>query len=465
MAEKVTLVLPVYNEEHALEHAVRSLKKEARKLNRPFEIIIAEDGSVDGTYRVAKRLARGNIRMLHSRKRLGRGAALSRAIEKADSDIVAYIDVDLASSLAGLRRLVRSVEKGAAISTGSRMLPGAAVKRSAMREIASRAYNLLVRLLFGSRIHDHQCGFKAFRRSAVLPLLEEVEDRHWFWDTELLVRAQANGLRVDEFPITWKEGKGSKVRLWADVTYMLGRLIALRFKKLKSEKIKAGRRFPSPRAFREWNERMFKMFNTERLYRHPNPFVAWVENERVRRVVAEVAGEGSVLDVGCGEGVILEKIGAGKAVGLDLSREALRRARARVPEARLTYGDAQRLPFRDSSFDAVVCSEIIEHVPKPRRVLEEAARVVKPNGKVIVTIPEEKNINRVKGFLKRLGLFNLLLPNVPERMESEWHLHAFSLELLKKTLPGELRVEKILDIPPFYPIRRVVVFRVRKAFK
>jgi len=174
-------------------------------------------------------LAGKNIRVIHSKERLGKGKALAGAIGVARYPIVIYTDVDLAGGL-GFGRLIAGVEGGAAISTGSRLVPGASAQRGMLRELASRAYNLLVRLLFGSRIHDHQCGFKAFRKSAVLPLLWEVEDEHWFWDTELLLRAQANGLKVEEFPIRWKEGKGSKVRLLEDAAYMLAKLIAFRFK-------------------------------------------------------------------------------------------------------------------------------------------------------------------------------------------------------------------------------------------
>jgi len=251
MAEKIALVLPVHNEAHTLCSSVKRLEKEAGKLKRPFEIIIAEDGSTDGTYEAAKRLTNKRIRLLHSRKRLGRGAAISRAVRGTDAEIVVYADADLAPDIKSLHRLIAGVEKGTAISTGSRLLPGSVVQRSVARELVSRAYNFLVRLLFGSVIHDHQCGFKAFRRGDVLPLLNEVEDRHWFWDTELLVRAQANGLKVDDFPIRWREGKESKVRLWADIAYMLGRLIALRFKSLESGRVRtAGKVFSSTRAFR-----------------------------------------------------------------------------------------------------------------------------------------------------------------------------------------------------------------------
>jgi len=61
-------------------------------------------------------------------------------------------------------------------------------------------------------VHDHQCGFKAFRRERLLSLLPEVRDTHWFWDTEVLVRAQRKGYSIKEFPVRWREGQGTTVR-------------------------------------------------------------------------------------------------------------------------------------------------------------------------------------------------------------------------------------------------------------
>ena len=72
----------------------------------------------------------------------------------------------------------------------------------------------------GSRLSDHQCGFKAFRKDLILPVIKEVEERGWFWDTELLVRAQRNGLEVKEIPIEWKEAPNSRFRLLHDSAKM-----------------------------------------------------------------------------------------------------------------------------------------------------------------------------------------------------------------------------------------------------
>ena len=84
--------------------------------------------------------------------------------------------------------------------------------RTGGREIASRSYNFLVRLFLESRILDHQCGFKAFNKVHILPILPTVQSNHWFWVTEILVRSQRKGFVVKEFPVRWRAGKGTTVK-------------------------------------------------------------------------------------------------------------------------------------------------------------------------------------------------------------------------------------------------------------
>ena len=91
-------------------------------------------------------------------------------------------------------------------------MPSSNTTRSSGREFASRGYNFLVRLFLSSRIYDHQCGFKAFNRERLMSLLPSVRDTHWFWDTEVLVLAQRAGYQVCEFPVKWREGRGTTVR-------------------------------------------------------------------------------------------------------------------------------------------------------------------------------------------------------------------------------------------------------------
>ncbi len=194
-----------------------------------FEIIIAEDGSKDGTDRICEALARKYdfVVHLHSDERQGRGKALNRAFRASKGEILGYIDVDLATDMRHLRELIQSIRDGCDFATGSRMLPQSNVKRPFKRGFASRGFNFLTRTMLGSKLYDHQCGFKSFRREALFKLLDKVKDTHWFWDTELLVRAQRAGYKVREFPVEWKHGGATKVDLMKDIFGMGERIFSL----------------------------------------------------------------------------------------------------------------------------------------------------------------------------------------------------------------------------------------------
>lgn len=217
------MVLPAYNEAANIEKAVLVTAETLTKITDRFEIIIAEDGSTDGTDRIASRLAEqyAYIVHLHSDKRQGRGKALNRAFKAASGEVLCYIDVDLATDMKYLEKLIRAVSTdGYDFATGSRMMSDSNAKRPFKREFASRGYNFLVRLFLHSKLYDHQCGFKAFRRESLFELLDETKNEHWFWDTEVLVRAQHKGYRVMEFPVYWRHGGSSKVNLAKDVKGM-----------------------------------------------------------------------------------------------------------------------------------------------------------------------------------------------------------------------------------------------------
>jgi len=212
---EVSAVLPVYNDLAALRTAIpQSLETLEAIAPGRFELIVAEDGSTDGSTGFVRDCEAKDprVRLLHSDERLGRGRALNRAFTEALGSIVCYYDVDLATDMQHLAELVGAIRDGYDAATGSRLLPESVIVRSGGREIASRGYNMLVRTILGSSLHDHQCGFKAFRRDRLLPLLPSVTAGHWFWDTEVLVRAQKNGYRIREFPVRWRQGEGTTVR-------------------------------------------------------------------------------------------------------------------------------------------------------------------------------------------------------------------------------------------------------------
>ncbi len=218
----VSVVLPAYNEERTIEETVRTTLSTLSTFLPPdaFEVIVAEDGCDDRTPEIADELAAedSRVRHFHSDVRLGRGGALERAFAASNGETLVYFDTDLATDMSHLEELVERVRSGEYdVATGSRWMSGHQANRPAKRGVPSRAYNTLVRFFLRSDLRDHQCGFKAFSREAFDDLSDEVEDNHWFWDTELLVRAQRKGYRVDEFPVDWTPKGDTKVDLVRDI--------------------------------------------------------------------------------------------------------------------------------------------------------------------------------------------------------------------------------------------------------
>lgn len=222
MSVEVSVVLPAYNEETTIEQTVgTTLETLASFLPEgSYEVIVAEDGCDDATPEIAANIADETdaVRHVHSDARLGRGRALEYAFRRSDGDTLVYFDTDLATDMSHLEELVESVRsEGYDVATGSRWMPGAIADRPLKRSLPSRGFNWLVRLLLGSELRDHQCGFKAFDRTALFSLLDAVEDEHWFWDTEVLVYAQNQGYRVKEFAVDWEPVGDTKVDFVRDV--------------------------------------------------------------------------------------------------------------------------------------------------------------------------------------------------------------------------------------------------------
>jgi glycosyltransferase involved in cell wall biosynthesis len=215
----VEIVIPVRNEQRELVgHVTRLVEYLRSGFPYAWLITIADNGSTDGTWSLAQELADGHpglVRAVHL-ELPGRGRALHAAWSASDADVVAYLDVDLSTDLKALVPLVAPLVLGQAdVSTGSRLAPGAHVVRGLKREVISRAYNLLLRGVLGVGFADAQCGFKALRGDAARALLPLVEDRSWFFDTELLVLAERSGLRIHEVPVDWTDSPDSRVKIVA----------------------------------------------------------------------------------------------------------------------------------------------------------------------------------------------------------------------------------------------------------
>lgn len=222
----------------------------------------------------------------------------------------------------------------------------------------------------------------------------------------------------------------------------------------------------SRRKFLKWNEAMFLKYNNERVYDHANPLIRFVEQRRVAvllRRLGRLKTREKVLAAGCGEGHIESQIKRGELYMVDLSREALKRARETLPESkRVKYflASVEKLPFEDEFFDKIECSEVIEHVYVPQKMIKEFSRVLKIGGTLVISFPNEPFINLWKKIFINLGIFYKLFPNVPLDMTDEWHLHAFELKKFLSLIDGSWLVKAVDRVPFwFFPVRYVVTCR------
>ena len=225
----VSIIIPAYNEQLVLEDAVERVVG-LMGARADYEIVIVEDGCTDYTPVMAAELRRRHphVHHVHSSVRLGKGRAVAEGLRAARGDVLVLKDADMSTDPTELLRWISIVQRGdAEILTGSRYHPQSKAQRTGVRLLYSKLFNAAARRLLGSRVRDHQCGFKVFDGDAMRSILPFVKAERFFWDTEVLAIAQWFGYRIVEVPIAWKEGTASKVRLFRTPLEMFSAMLRL----------------------------------------------------------------------------------------------------------------------------------------------------------------------------------------------------------------------------------------------
>ena len=229
--QTVDVVIPVYDEERALGPNIELLLAYLRdEFPFPFRVVVADNASRDATPLVAAELARRHeeVSVLRLEEK-GRGRALRTAWSASPAHVVSYMDVDLSTNLESFLPLVAPIMSGhSEVAIGTRLAHQAHVRRQLKREVLSRGYNALVHAGFRAHFSDAQCGFKALRGDVAQRLLPLVSDQGWFFDTELLLLAERNGLRIHEVPVDWVEDLDSRVDVSATIAGDLRGLVRVR---------------------------------------------------------------------------------------------------------------------------------------------------------------------------------------------------------------------------------------------
>lgn len=231
----VDVVIPVYNEVTVLRQSVeRTLQLFDANPAYDWHVVIADNGSKDGTGALAEELAREDPRvraLLLTIK--GRGIALREAWLTSTAQAVAYMDVDLSTDIEHLPKLISMIlEDQCDVAIGTRLAKGSRTDRQLKREITSRGYVFLIRATFPRlKISDAQCGFKALSRKTADTIVPHIENQMWFFDTELLILAQQAGLRICELPVRWVEDTDTKVHILKTAMEDIRGLARMRFRR------------------------------------------------------------------------------------------------------------------------------------------------------------------------------------------------------------------------------------------
>ncbi len=207
--KEISIVLPAYNEAVRIEQCLKKVEHAVNSLTGSYEIIVAEDGSTDGTDRIVANLSKSNphVSLLHSPVRLGKGKAIKNALRRAKGDIIVFMDADLSANLNALPIIVQLAKEHRGLAIGSRHVKGSRVKRPFTRTVFSLTYNLLARMLFLDGVHDHQCGFKAMSREVATVVQNKAKSDGFFLDTEIILQCKRRGFAVVEVGVEWAENK------------------------------------------------------------------------------------------------------------------------------------------------------------------------------------------------------------------------------------------------------------------
>lgn len=150
--------------------------------------------------------------------------------------------------------------------------------------------------------------------------------------------------------------------------------------------------FPTEAAWAEWVRDYYRDIETydwvdvAANFRGPEAFFHRNRRRTVRRLLSRYHAKAPMLDAGCGTGLNLASMPPG-SVGIDLNPRNLALIQQRLPQHEVVLGDIEAMPFEDASFSTLVCTEVLEHVPYPDRALSEMARILKPGGLLIGSVP------------------------------------------------------------------------------
>jgi glycosyltransferase involved in cell wall biosynthesis len=228
-----SIIIPAYNEGERLAASLDAILRFLAEERWQAEVLVVNDGSRDGTADIVGEYARADarIRLLQNPGNRGKGYSVRHGMTEARGDYLLFTDADLSSPIAEGKKLFAALDAGADLAIGSRWLDSSTQteRQSRFRQLAGRAFNLLLRIILGLRYKDTQCGFKAFTAVAARRIFPCQRIERWGFDPEILFLARKSGLRVVEVPVAWAHDERSKIHPLSDGPRMFWEMLRVRW--------------------------------------------------------------------------------------------------------------------------------------------------------------------------------------------------------------------------------------------
>jgi len=227
----LSVVVPAYNESARLARTFPDIIRYLGGLRKPFEVIVVDDGSTDGTGRTVLELAAGDprVRVITLQTNSGKGAAVRAGMLAASGQYVIFTDADLSTPVETANSFLAQLSNGCDVVVGNRRMSRSRleVRQPWPREFLGSIFTWLTRLILRSHVTDQTCGFKGFTRSAAREVFARQRIPGWAFDAEILHIAHGLKLTIHQEPVLWRDDAASKVKVAGACVRSLAGLFAI----------------------------------------------------------------------------------------------------------------------------------------------------------------------------------------------------------------------------------------------
>lgn len=354
---EISVLLPTYNEGKNISLLVRKLKEALKEISQEYEIVVVDGNSGDNTREEAEKAGA----KVFTQKGKGYGNAIKEGIQHTKGEYLVTMDADLSHDPVFIKNMWKEREK-CDIVIASRYIRGSRMDIPLHRMLLSRILNSFFARALSTPIKDLSSGYRLYNKKVFKDM--EIVGNDFNVLQEILVRAYSNGWLVKEIPLHFKRRMGGESKL---------------------------KLFKFARSYMKTLKRLWLIRNSvesadydSRAYDSMIPIQRYWQRKRFKTVMRAVDKNGKVLDVGCGTNKIIQNLQ--NAVASDINFHRINYLK-RTNKYRIV-SDINSIPLKDESFDTVICSQVIEHVPKNEKIFKELNRVLRKGGILILGTPD-----------------------------------------------------------------------------